>query len=279
MRVISGRRDALVLRLREHFSEERGGAAVSRGGGGSEGDDFGVWKVAELKQALRNRGLPVTGRKAELVARLNSAQPAGGSVGYADSDSSETDVEDQGELVAGLSVAELKERLREAGLSRSGTKATLARRLTDHLVSYDSSSSDSDYQEDRPAAKRARGGTAAHAGASDDDASDSSLDDRHFDDLATKTVAELKNMLQHNRQLRSGSKAVLIQRIIACRQYGNLPRCPKCGTATLKETGDPRVLRCPGYYDEDEGFKWCGFRGEVARTPWIEINSAADSYP
>ena len=37
-------------------------------------EDFGSLTVVELKALLRERGLPVSGRKAELVARLEGGQ-------------------------------------------------------------------------------------------------------------------------------------------------------------------------------------------------------------
>ena len=43
------------------------------GGGGGAEADYAALRVVDLKALLRERGLPVSGRKAELVARLAEA--------------------------------------------------------------------------------------------------------------------------------------------------------------------------------------------------------------
>jgi hypothetical protein len=43
------------------------------GGGGGAELDYSALRVVDLKALLRERGLPVSGRKAELVARLAEA--------------------------------------------------------------------------------------------------------------------------------------------------------------------------------------------------------------
>ena len=56
--------------------EEEGQEEEHAGGGGGNGDgmeDYRALRVVDLKSRLRERGLPVSGRKAELVARLEEA--------------------------------------------------------------------------------------------------------------------------------------------------------------------------------------------------------------
>lgn len=67
------------------------------------------------------------------------------------------------------------------------------------------------------------------------------------------TVAELKELLQANRQLKGGSKPALVARCSDGKLYGALPRCPKCSGGRLKVLYDCAVghggqgfFRCPG---------------------------------
>lgn len=71
--------------------------------------------VPMLKQQLRQRGLPVSGRKAELVRRLSAAP------------------KDETEELTELTVVKLRQRLRERGLPVSGRKEELILRLSCQL--------------------------------------------------------------------------------------------------------------------------------------------------
>lgn len=47
-----------------------GTAAPTDDGDGSDAEDYNTWTVEELKAELKNRELPTTGNKADLVAAL-----------------------------------------------------------------------------------------------------------------------------------------------------------------------------------------------------------------
>eukprot|EP00401_Gymnodinium_catenatum_P067421 CAMPEP_0117619190 /NCGR_PEP_ID=MMETSP0784-20121206/86490_1 /TAXON_ID=39447 /ORGANISM="" /LENGTH=346 /DNA_ID=CAMNT_0005423075 /DNA_START=42 /DNA_END=1083 /DNA_ORIENTATION=+ len=81
------------------------------------------YTIAELKARLRAKGLPVSGKKADLLARLDAAEgeqalraPVGGD-------------QDAPDALEGLTVVQLKARLRERGLAVNGRKAQLVARL------------------------------------------------------------------------------------------------------------------------------------------------------
>jgi len=78
-------------------------------------DDLESCTVSALKGHLRARGLPVSGKKAELVERLREVTQEEGPC-------EEDDLE-------GCSVPQLKDRLKERGLPVSGRKAELIERL------------------------------------------------------------------------------------------------------------------------------------------------------
>ena len=86
---------------------------------------------------------------------------------------------------------------------------------------------------------------------------------------------ELKAMLALNCQIKSGTKAELVERCVDGSLYGALPRCSLCGGGTLRVHYDTKYghggmgrFGCPGYYDDDQ-FVRCKFSGtEVTRNPW-----------
>lgn len=95
--------------------------------------------------------------------------------------------------------------------------------------------------------------------------------------LESSTVAQLKDLLRKNDQKLGGSKAVIIDRVVDCKIYGCLPRCPECGGGKLKviyasewcHDGEGEYY-CPGYYD-DTHFKYCHYRGskaDITRPDW-----------
>lgn len=76
------------------------------------------------------------------------------------------------------------------------------------------------------------------------------------------TIQQLKGMLHHNGQHVTGTKRVLLARIVDGMHYGRLGHCPKCYFGRLKldvhgcfkdyaddsSTGGSNVF-CPGFYD------------------------------
>lgn len=80
--------------------------------------DFTSMKVVELKEECKSRGLPVSGRKADLIQRLEVVTGVDQVV-----------VEGSQNFFASMTVKELKEKCREMSLPVSGNKATLIARL------------------------------------------------------------------------------------------------------------------------------------------------------
>lgn len=98
--------------------------------------DTSSMSVGELKAALKARGLPVSGKKADLADRLNGA--LGGGDDEAEEDEEELDP-------SSMSVGELKAALKARGLKATGKKSDLADRLAGALGGGD------DEEEDEPA--------------------------------------------------------------------------------------------------------------------------------
>lgn len=65
------------------------------------------------------------------------------------------------------------------------------------------------------------------------------------------TNDELKDVLRWNRQLISGKKDILLQRIIDGHMNGRLGMCPSCSEGKLKLRDDGEEVFCNGYFDED----------------------------
>jgi len=49
-----------------------------------------------------------------------------------------------------------------------------------------------------------------------------------------------------NRQVVSGNKTDLINRVLQCIERGCLPNCPQCGIGRLKQRGSSESYYCPG---------------------------------
>ena len=71
---VSGRKAQLLERLREHHAERAQQAAHAEQGEHGESELSGLTVVA-LRRRLKERGLPVSGRKVELIARLKEPSP------------------------------------------------------------------------------------------------------------------------------------------------------------------------------------------------------------
>jgi hypothetical protein len=82
--------------------------------------------VPNLKAALKEQGLSVSGKKAELIERLKG-------VGSIEEENSEEEVSEETETIDidydSMTVPNLKAALKEQGLSVSGKKAELIERL------------------------------------------------------------------------------------------------------------------------------------------------------
>lgn len=85
-------------------------------------------------------------------------------------------------------------------------------------------------------------------------------------------VAELSEVLEWNRQYKSGAKNYLLEKVIDGEVYGRLARCPLC-SGHLKLSEDGSTVTCNGMFDEDSQRKiLCAYSAkpsEVPRfTPW-----------
>eukprot|EP01083_Nonionella_stella_P073985 200412_1 len=101
------------------------------------------------------------------------------------------------------------------------------------------------------------------------------------------SVLGLKEMLKHNGQKVSGTKYELIDRIVDCQMYGNMPRCTECGGGHLRviyingkkygHNGNGRYF-CPGFYDGDEyvACLWSGDQTKITREKWRDLDNDED---
>ena len=85
-------------------------------------EEYASMTVAQLKELLKEQGLPVSGKKAELIERLMEASGADEEVVEEAPAETSTDY-------SSMTVAQLKELLKEAGKPVSGKKAELIERL------------------------------------------------------------------------------------------------------------------------------------------------------
>eukprot|EP00929_Paragymnodinium_shiwhaense_P052839 TRINITY_DN26460_c0_g1_i1.p1 TRINITY_DN26460_c0_g1~~TRINITY_DN26460_c0_g1_i1.p1 ORF type:complete len:984 (+),score=206.29 TRINITY_DN26460_c0_g1_i1:233-3184(+) len=215
--------------------------------------------VAQLKDMLRERALPVSGKKSELIARLLEASN-GASEDEASVGSSEEEEEDSSEVLPGdedgseeadfagaaseeedvsdnlsdLTIPELKERLRALGLPLGGNKAVLVERLQD------------------------AGGEAG------EQRSSATGDDREAD-FAGLTIPVLKERLRERGLPMTGKKADLVARLKAATTvaafdagdrvrarsssdglwyYATVEMDNKDGTFTVSLEGSPSRLTC-----------------------------------
>ena len=88
-------------------------------------EDLTKLKIPELKERLKAANLPVSGRKADLIERL---QNMAGDHMLTENHGKADNKSDDGKLEE-FTVAELKDRLRAANLPVSGRKAELIERL------------------------------------------------------------------------------------------------------------------------------------------------------
>lgn len=86
------------------------------------------------------------------------------------------------------------------------------------------------------------------------------------DQLAHKSVEELKRLLKANRQMVSGNKPDLIHRVATGAALGAMPKCTRCtNDAWLRYDASKKMYYCPGGY-----LGTCGFSTPtVHRHPWV----------
>eukprot|EP00698_Gefionella_okellyi_P018441 TRINITY_DN551_c0_g1_i1.p1 TRINITY_DN551_c0_g1~~TRINITY_DN551_c0_g1_i1.p1 ORF type:complete len:201 (+),score=39.90 TRINITY_DN551_c0_g1_i1:296-898(+) len=89
-----------------------------------------------------------------------------------------------------------------------------------------------------------------------------------MDAINSLSIAELKEKLGSNDQLKGGSKPELVARVVDCKLNGCLPRCPQCGGGRLKASGSG--YKCPGFHDDDH-YRPCSYKTKtVDRPKWVD---------
>jgi len=158
----------------------------------AEVDDLQSCTVVILKERLKERGLSVAGRKAELVERLRAAILVDMKAArQKEQEAEEAQLEEtcNDDDLEGCTIDFLKERLREQGLPISGKKSVLIERLRESLNTV----------EDEP-----------ESAAEDEEAADGPCDD---DNMQGCTVVVLKEKLREKGLPVSGNKAELLKRL------------------------------------------------------------------
>jgi len=81
--------------------------------------------------------------------------------------------------------------------------------------------------------------------------------------------AELHDILQWNHQLVSGTKDILMARVIDGQMRGRLGHCPMCVRGPVKlENESAKNAICTGYYDSDMGYHVsCSFKCPIEEAP------------
>lgn len=164
--------------------------------------------LADLKQYCKDNGLSTTGKKADLIARIqqqlqednNQEGPA------ADTESNDAAADEEDQILRKLSLNELRQQCEEFGLRSSGNKADLIQRIKQHFTEY--------YQEavDQEAVAPA----AAPAAAAADVSSDIDVDELIMEleaEFAGNSKQELVAALQNKGLPTDGNKAELVTRL------------------------------------------------------------------
>lgn len=68
---------------------------------------------------------------------------------------------------------------------------------------------------------------------------------------AQYNLDNLKDILRYNRQMVSGAKDILLQRIVDGHVNGRVSNCPSCSQGRPRLNDDGITVSCPGYFDED----------------------------
>jgi Poly(ADP-ribose) polymerase and DNA-Ligase Zn-finger region./PADR1 (NUC008) domain. len=89
-----------------------------------------------------------------------------------------------------------------------------------------------------------------------------------YEKYAQCKVDDLKDVLRWNKVARTGTKDVLLLRLIDGEVYGRLGKCPICGKGQLKLNDEGTNVQCKGFYNEDVGaFEVCYFSIKPEKAP------------
>ena len=80
--------------------------------------------------------------------------------------------------------------------------------------------------------------------------------------------SELQDILSWNKVIKTGSKDILLTRVIDGYVYGRIGKCVSCIEGKPKISDDGSEVVCNGFYDQDRGFHVaCGSRIKVTDAP------------
>lgn len=85
-------------------------------------------------------------------------------------------------------------------------------------------------------------------------------------ELSPATTAQLQQELELNKQVKSGKRAELVQRVAEGRVLGALPGCPRCPKGRIHWSRIGGWHSCPGYYDKElDVLRRCYFRSQTMK--------------
>lgn len=89
-------------------------------------------------------------------------------------------------------------------------------------------------------------------------------------ELSSATAAQLQAELLKNRQVRTGHKEELVQRVAEGRHLGAIPPCPRCIEGRVHWSRVGGWYSCPGHFDPEAMIqKRCNYRTrEMKRVKW-----------
>jgi hypothetical protein len=218
--------------------------------------DFASWKVPVLRQRCIELGLDSSGRKAELVARLQLAHQE------------KNDKKRQKRRLSVQADAITPPQAKKARKSKSKSQPVVTNPGNEAPVAP---------TVDVPVKPVAKDQSDPQPVSQPQPMVDEQTRYRQHRELAMQlSNAQLQSMLQKNSQRKSGVKAELVDRVADGMTYGRMPKCPLCnGNLRVKYPawaghGGNGAWRCPGKYDDDE-YVVCRFRSweKFNREPWI----------
>ncbi len=145
-----------------------------------------------------------------------------------------------------------KSQTKKAPAPASGYMATLKRNAAQLLDGTDG--------EDRPATKKVK--------LSDDDKSKAEA----YNKFSGLKIPELQDILTWNNVVKTGTKEVLLTRVIDGFVYGRIGKCVVCKEGRPKITDDGGAIECTGYFNNQKGYHaQCGNRIAVESAKRYEI--------